>query len=67
MSRYIQVTKQELRTFVEDNKLLQMEVSYIGDPPVTLFMNSLGEHPAKVVHYEDYGEPTMYYIRKEQE
>ena len=57
------VTREELKKFVEDNKLLQMEVSYIGDPPVTLFANALGERLAKVVHYEDYGMPTEYFIR----
>lgn len=67
MSKYQPVTREELKKFVKDNELVQMETSYIGEPPVTLFMNKLGERPAKVVHYEDYGEPTMYYIRKEQD
>lgn len=67
MTSYQQVTKEELKAFVEDNELIQMGVSYIGDPPVTLFINNLGERPAKVVHYEDYNMPTKYFIWKESE
>ena len=67
MPKYQPVTREELKKFVGDNELVQMETSYIGEPPVTLFMNNLEERPAKVVHYEDCGEPTMYDIGKEQE